>query len=452
MRLAERLKRTIFAPSAPAVGDSPIPAPARANDRKLRIAELRREMTRLAGRTVLEPPRRVRPTIPTPPTRPRATVRHAADPSGLLYQQTFELNTCFGQEPLSTLLPSLPAVQKLLEYVALWAPDASPLQLEDLLLLDIETTGLSRAAGTLAIVVGVGYFASDQGPLQVDQLFLREPSLEPQLLERLGGYLQRARVLITFNGGSFDLPILRNRALLNRRGLPELSRSHLDLLPLSRRVWRGRLDNCRLSTLERQVLGFYRTDDIDGAEIPAVYFDFLRTGRTDEIDHVLSHNQLDVAVMASVLNQVSRHLLAPLHWAEDGEELLSTGLFHLQHGQADLGEACLVRGLELARLPCTRQRLTVALASHLRRGGRSAEAVTLWEAYRREFPQSNRGWVELAKYHEHVTKDLLRALDLAENAPGQEQTEHAQRVERLRRRLARHINKEGGDGQRNVNM
>jgi len=132
-----------------------------------------------------------------------------------------------------------------------------------------------------------------------------------------------------------------------------------------------------------------------------------------------------------------RHVLDPLQWGEDGEELLATGVYHLDKGDAVLGEACLRRTLELSRWPAARRRALIHLAGHHRRGGREEQAAQVWQRYRDEFPHCEIGWVELAKHHEHTTKDLEQALALTEAAPGSATAAIAHRRQRLLRRIAR---------------
>jgi len=407
------------------------------SSRACRLAQLRREIDRIGHRYVIE--RRPASPLPPPePPRPSAPARpmpEAIDPAGLLYREEFAPGHRFGREQVSWPGPELMGCLERLARVELgWPAGEPPLCPEELLFLDIETTGLSRSAGTLAFVIGLGQFQG--GRLRVDQILLRDPAQEPAALALLVPYLERARLLVSFNRRAFDVPVLRNRGLLCRLRL-ELDRPHLDLLPISRRLFRPRVENCRLGTLERSLFGFERHGDIDGALVPSIYTAYLRTGSFEELAQVLEHNRLDVALLASLLAVTSQHVANPLRWAEDAEELLASGLLQLRGGDPELGEACLARGLELARRPGTVRRLLSALARRLRRTGRTDEAARLWDRYRCEFPEHNAGWVELAKYHEHVTQDLSRALELAEGAPRPQLDDHARRLGRLRRRVAR---------------
>ena len=310
---------------------------------------------------------------------------------------------------------------------------AGPIPPEDLLFVDIETTGLSRSAGTLAFLIGVGRY-TNRSTFSVDQVLIREPDREADALQHLAAYFERARLLVSFNGRCFDLPVLRNRCLLARTNI-RLDLPHIDLLPLSRRLFRSRVENCRLGTLEREILGYFRQDDVDGSLAPLLYADFLQHGTLDTLTGIIKHNRLDVLLMLPLLATVVDHIGDPLLWAEDAEELLASGLIHRQRGNQQLAEACFERGLQLARYRPTRQRLLHAMAGQQRRRKRRHAAGETWELYRQEFPHENDGWVELAKYHEHITKDYRQALRLAEAAPNPEQDDLGRRIRRLRRKL-----------------
>ena len=433
MKLAERIRQSL-GPASPLV---PPPASPRGPDPSPKsdlLYRLRKQIDHLQQRDRGHVPSWFPPRPTETPAGP--ALPPSLDEEGLRYQQVFASGYRFGREPVEWPDAALLGLLETLVRLELGPVSDAPPRFEEILFLDLETTGLSRSAGTLAFVIGLGRFVEAQRGLVVDQILLRDPAAEGQALEQLARYLSQARLLVTFNGRGFDVPVLRNRAVLCRTRLA-LDIPHLDLLPLSRRLFRPRVSNCRLTTLERDLFGFERQGDIEGAQAPRIYADYLRTGRSAELALVLEHNRQDVAILGLLLQQVSRHVADPLQWAEDGEELLATGTLHLRRGDASLGEKCLQRGLELARGPSTRRRLLSALARHHRRAGCPDRASALWEQHLREFPEHNLGWIELCKYHEHVTGDLPRALALAEAAPHPAGAEHERRLSRLRRRLQR---------------
>lgn len=172
----------------------------------------------------------------------------------------------------------------------------------DVLLLDTETTGLAGGTGTLAFLVGLGWW---EGPeLVVRQLFLPGPGREGGLLAALARWAAPFSAVVTYNGASFDLPLLRTRALMNRRADPLAHLDSWDLLPAARRLWGRALPDCRQQTVEATVCGLERAaGDIEGARIPEVWRDWLDGGGTDDLLCVLRHNQRDVRGMALILGR-----------------------------------------------------------------------------------------------------------------------------------------------------
>src|SRR6202140_1174071 len=179
---------------------------------------------------------------------------------------------------------------------------------EKWLFLDTETTGLSGGTGTYAFLIGLAWW--DAGGLQVEQLFLRDFSEEHSLLHELAARLAERPVLVTFNGKSFDWPLLENRFTMTRAiKVPQLA-AHLDLLHPARALWKLRLGSVRLVELERHVLdaerpGWHRGDDVASALIPQFYFDYLRGGTTDPLAGVVKHNQMDLRGLAALFGKIN---------------------------------------------------------------------------------------------------------------------------------------------------
>jgi len=201
------------------------------------------------------------------------------------------------------------------------ASEASP-DLEDILFLDTETTGLSGGTGTIAFLVGVGWFKNTTFISR--QYFLPDFSHEYAMLADLTRLAEKFKVVMTFNGASFDLPLLRTRGLMNRMKDPCGSLTSWDLLVPGRRLWGRILPDCRQQTLEKALLEIKRgSGDIDGSLIPQTWFDFLQTGDSDMIARVLHHNQRDLMGMVGIFGNVltrARQLedneTAVLNWQE----------------------------------------------------------------------------------------------------------------------------------------
>src|SRR5690348_5265084 len=172
-------------------------------------------------------------------------------------------------------------------------PDASRL-----IFLDTETTGLAGGTGTCAFLIGVGAVEGTQ--FVVRQFFLREYPEEPAMLAALAELLKPFEGIVTFNGKTFDLPLLETRYALARMKSPFARLLHLDLLHPARRLWKLRLSSCKLGHLESEVLGVHREGDVDGSEIPGIYFDYLRTGNARGLQPVFYHNALDIVSLAGL--------------------------------------------------------------------------------------------------------------------------------------------------------
>jgi uncharacterized protein YprB with RNaseH-like and TPR domain len=167
---------------------------------------------------------------------------------------------------------------------------------EEWAFLDTETTGLAGGTGTCAFLVGVGRITAEG--FRIRQFFMRDYGEEASMLDALASHLAPFRVLITYNGRAFDQPLLETRYRLNRARPPFAGIEHLDLLFGARRLWKLRYENCRLVQLEQQVLGFERHGDVPGAMIPAIYFDYVRTGEMARLLPVFHHNVLDIVTLA----------------------------------------------------------------------------------------------------------------------------------------------------------
>jgi uncharacterized protein YprB with RNaseH-like and TPR domain len=174
-----------------------------------------------------------------------------------------------------------------------------------LVCLDTETTGLATAAGTVAFLIGLGWWEGDR--FRQVQLLLPDHAEEPAMLDEIARHIPPDAWLVTYNGRGFDWPLLVTRFRLARRHAPEHA-GHLDLLPIVRRLFRHRMDDARLGTVERMLLGVVRHDDVDGWEIPGRYLGFLRGGPAQPLAAVVRHNDEDVRSLARLLVRLERDL------------------------------------------------------------------------------------------------------------------------------------------------
>src|ERR1700731_4580593 len=182
---------------------------------------------------------------------------------------------------------------------------------EKWLFLDTETTGLAGGTGTYAFLIGLAWW--DAGGLQVEQLFMRDFAEEHSVLYQLSARLAERPVLVTFNGKTFDLPLLENRFRMTRSiAVPSLA-AHLDLLHPARALWKFRLGTVRLTDLEREVLnptllGGCRQGDVSSKFIPQFYFDYLRGGPPEPLLGVARHNQMDLRGLGALFGKINQLL------------------------------------------------------------------------------------------------------------------------------------------------
>jgi uncharacterized protein YprB with RNaseH-like and TPR domain len=318
---------------------------------------------------------------------------------------------------------------------------------EKWLFLDTETTGLAGGTGTYAFMVGIAWW--DAGGLQVEQFFMRDLDEEHSLLLELSERMAQRPVLVTFNGKSFDWPLLETRYRMTR-AVPAFSpKLHLDLLHPARQLWRLRLGSVRLKDLERHVLGgsrraldWSRQDDIDSSLIPQMYFDYLRGGPAEPIVGIFRHNQMDLRGLAALAGKIFGLLdtengatsPSPVEAADPIEVLGLSRLLH-RHGQSararELYETALRSGL-----PTPVERLAQReLAQLAKRELDYPRAISLWDALRRPVAASKRkespllaaderkavesaveAAEQLAIHYEHRAKDPRRALGLTRAA------------------------------------
>lgn len=385
------------------------------------------------------------------------------NPGGDCYvtETAFSLATVRGGRPLAA------ALRAPLDYLHT-GPGLADFDLAQAVFLDTETTGLG-GAGVYAFMVGVGRFerrSADGDPLPlapdpthfvVRQYFMRHPGEEPAQLVAVAADLAQCRGLVTFNGRTFDAPLLRNRFHQNQIFHPHLDLSpallqpdapHLDLLHPARRLWRLRLQSVALSNLELHILSLARSqEDVPGALIPALYINYLRTGEVGEMARVFYHNREDIVSMVFLAERMGRAFADPFGPQQQtelmGQDYLSLG--HLYEAQADMttAERAFRRAVAgLAGRPDQKEALH-RLALLYKRQERWEEACAIWQEWISSVPGIDpTPYVELAKYWEWQAQDLEQAqmwtgwaLHTQRSAPPRRQD--PQHIAELEHRLAR---------------
>jgi len=290
---------------------------------------------------------------------------------------------------------------------------------EKWLFLDTETTGLSGGTGTYAFLIGIAWW--DSGGLQVEQFMMRDFSEEHSVLLELAARIAGRPVLVTFNGKTFDWPLLESRYLMTRCiRVPELG-AHLDLLHPARAVWKLRLGSVRLVELERHVLdavrlGWDRQHDVPSSMIPQFYFDYLRGRSPLPLAGVVRHNAMDLRGLAALFGKLNS-LLNCQH-SEDTEALDLLGLSRYLQRRGDRSKAestCVAardRGLPLPFDAQARR----DLAQMAKRRGEHAAAALMWEELLKDGECRFMACEQLAVYHERRTKNFKKALEYARAA------------------------------------
>ncbi|MCP4603282.1 MAG: ribonuclease H-like domain-containing protein [Proteobacteria bacterium] len=354
-----------------------------------------------------------------------------------LVTQWLEPDHAHGKVPVKS---ALEVDTEALAYLAL-DPALTDVKLEKMLILDTETTGLAGGTGTVPFMVGLAWF--EDGALVVEQLLLKGLGQEVPLLKRLAERLLWADFLVTYNGKSFDWPLLRTRFIMNRVPAPPVS-AHLDLLHCCRRVLKQRMDSVRLVDMETEVLGFYREGDVDGSEIPGIYFDFLRGGPPTRLLPVLEHNANDVIALAAIMGRIVRHFESVIG-ADDPMD-------HLGYAKVAAKAKDLERAFAFARAAASGAgSFDVSVEAHMltadlarKNGDFEASAAELDQALSMagDSDIASRIHLTMAKLYEHRIKDLTRAMGHAEHtliAEGDET--HEKRIARLKRKIEKQAKK-----------
>ncbi len=303
--------------------------------------------------------------------------------------------------------------------LAQWAKDArvSEIALNQFAFLDTETSGISGGTGTYAFLIGAARFVD--GEFVVAQFFMRDPAEEAAALEGLADFLAPCKALVTFNGKSFDAPLLVTRFSLHNIPVPFKGYAHVDLLPLARRLWRDRLPSRALKYLEEHVLGLVRTtDEVPGYEIPWLYFDYLRTGDARPLKGVFYHNAMDVVAMAALLTHVIEMMNNPYGGhVEHGLDFIALGKLFEDLGHWDDAARLLERGIESGLDEADFGVAAKRLSALQKKRGDLDQAIKLWK--RAAAGGHIYAFVELAKYYEHKARESQEALKWARKAQAQ---------------------------------
>jgi uncharacterized protein len=382
----------------------------------------------------------------------------SAEGSVVVVDRYYSADRTHGREPIGRIVETLEGGADALDVLArAWPGRTAASYSPRLCFFDLETTGLAGGAGTQAFLVGCAVL--EDGGLRVRQFLLPGFEHERAMLSAVAEWTAAQGTLVTFNGRSFDVPLIETRYLLHRLQFALADMPHLDMLHPARRLWKERpvvagpaLDDesCRLSVLERHLAGYHRIGDVPGFEIPSRYYRFVRSGDAHGLEAVLEHNRIDLISLALVtaraLTLIQRGPDATAH----PRECLGLGRVYERSGTRDDAEACFARAAALAarvgREPDVHAESLRRLALCRRRAGRLAEAAAAWEEIVRlpgcPSPLRREAREALAIHHEHRSHDLPAArslvLDVLADAAGDRRREAAEyRLRRIERKLAR---------------
>jgi uncharacterized protein YprB with RNaseH-like and TPR domain len=354
------------------------------------------------------------PLSPAPPRHAEALPpgHQVETPFGVCYyiEERYPLEHLHGNSSLASLSTHDPMVAAQMAYnTPMVDSPVEPFDLSRALFLDTETTGLGPGAGILAFLIGAGYFEGDAFVLR--QYFLRDPFEEIATLHHLADWSEGFDGLVSFNGRGFDVPLLQTRFTLSRLRPAILTAPHLDLLPPSRRVWRGRFESCALGSLERNVLGVQRgQDDIMSWLIPDLYRQYLRGGDNGEMRQVLYHNSVDILSLVVLADRLCQLFADPLAEGVNPYERVALARWFEAIGMCERAEAT-YRSVLDGWLPLDLQHVCLQhLAGLLKRQDRRAEALPLWIQWALEDEGNVEAHVELAKFYEWHEIELVKAL------------------------------------------
>jgi len=354
---------------------------------------------------------------------------HKRPPSGLFTLDTVlhgeVVHTHFGEtyvvethyHRITTHNSSISNLTAPLDGLAKWAQDARLLSLEPekIAFIDTETTGLSGGTGTYAFLIGAGKF--EASGFRLAQFFLRDPGEEPAQLAALESFLAPCEALVSYNGKAFDLPLIRTRFTSHGLRSPLFEYAHIDLLHLARRLWRGRLSNRSLGSIEVHILGAQRNEeDVPGWMIPQFYFDYLRSGDARPLKRVFYHNAMDILSLTLLLNHTAQILSAPLNYEpEHLHDIISLAALFEDLSDTDTAKRLYVQALESLKARTTssehqdwRLKALMRLALIYKRQGDFTSALNYWERAA-EFDDFQ-AIEEIAKFYEHRAKDYQQAI------------------------------------------
>jgi uncharacterized protein YprB with RNaseH-like and TPR domain len=283
--------------------------------------------------------------------------------------------------------------------------------LNDCIFFDLETTGLMGGSGTFAFLLGFASVSDNQ--IHIDQYFLPDFGREYYLFKELNEFIKPYKNLVSYNGKSYDHPLLRSRYIMNQLEPSFTQMVHHDLLHFARRVWKEALPACDLISIEENILNRYRDGDIPGWMIPQSYFDFLNTGVIHNMVRIIEHNYFDLLSLVEliiVLNRISQkpesennvqvlNCLANLAFQQDNIRLYDQICISIEQRSGKISP-----------------RLMVDKSIMHKRKNDWSTAIRIWDELIETSSYTLFALEELAKYYEHQKKSYNKALEYTQRA------------------------------------
>ncbi|MCB0282906.1 MAG: ribonuclease H-like domain-containing protein [Calditrichaeota bacterium] len=286
---------------------------------------------------------------------------------------------------------------------------SKPIDRSRCVFFDLETTGLAGGAGTFAFLIGFAWWDKDR--VVTKQYFLPDYGREYFLFSKLQEWISSFDYIISFNGKSYDMPLLSNRFILNRIQPLFKQSAHIDLLHLCRRIWKNTLDSCDLGSIETHLLGIERSDDIPGAFIPQAYFDFINTGVIHDVVRMIEHNLQDIISLALIFDK-----LAHLEQEPHKLKLETNDFARLAKLAFESSNFSYYSFLENEQSIKYSAEYYYWKSMALKKEKRWEDANLLWEKLFSNGDFCLIAMEESAKYYEHVKKDYTKAMDVVDAA------------------------------------
>ncbi|MFQ5674604.1 MAG: ribonuclease H-like domain-containing protein [bacterium] len=293
-------------------------------------------------------------------------------------------------------------------------PACEQAALDRALFIDTETTGLSGGAGVCAFLVGVGYFVEKE--FRITQFFMNDFDEENALLYQLNELLKSFLLVITYNGKSFDAPLLNSRNVYNRIKSTLAELPHLDLLHTVRRLWKHKLLDCSLTTAETQLLNIFREGDIPGYLIPERYFDYLDRKDASPLKPIFYHNQQDILSMVALAVKAAQVAENPAVECAAVEDVLSVGKIFEDCGKFHRALALYEESVKSTPNSNARGKLLMRTALTHKKLQNWCSAEKAWHDCLASESYHPLPYIELAKYYEHKQRNLKKAKALVDKA------------------------------------